>query len=62
MKNWLTVLIVFPKTFAEFHHDAKEAGIEVIASETFIENPITQVEHLKVQDNMLSTHSPAESY
>ncbi|XP_038052445.1 gamma-aminobutyric acid type B receptor subunit 1-like [Patiria miniata] len=51
--NWTKVatiyesLPLFSLTFAEFHHEAKKAGIEVIAQETFGDDPTTQMEHLK---------------
>ena len=34
---------------ADFHRVAKEAGIEVIAAESFIDNPTTQIENIKAR-------------
>ncbi|XP_022088746.1 gamma-aminobutyric acid type B receptor subunit 1-like [Acanthaster planci] len=51
--NWKKVatlhqsVAIFSLAFAEFHRDAKRAGIEVIAAESFIEDPTEQVEFLK---------------
>ncbi|XP_038051812.1 gamma-aminobutyric acid type B receptor subunit 1-like [Patiria miniata] len=38
---------LFSLTTADFHIEAKQAGIEVIAAETFIDNPTTQIENIQ---------------
>ncbi|XP_038051856.1 gamma-aminobutyric acid type B receptor subunit 1-like [Patiria miniata] len=51
--NWKKVATIhqsaaiFSLTMAAFHRDAKDAGIEVIAAESFIDNPTTQIANIK---------------